>query len=55
MKKIIFALLLSAILLTSCSEVRLEPDLKSLPENYTLEDAKKDGCIIYEESDIISS
>ncbi len=52
MKKIIIALLFSSLLLTSCSEVKLEPSLRELPENYTLAEAKTDGCVVYEELDI---
>jgi hypothetical protein len=52
MKKQIAALMLSALLLTSCSEVKLEPSLRDLPENYTLDQAKTDGCIVFEELDI---
>ena len=54
MKKTVAALLLSALLLTSCSEVKLEPSLQELPEKYTLEEAKNDGCVVYEELDITS-
>ena len=54
MKKIIAILILFALFLTSCSEVTLEPSLQELPENYTLEEAKNDGCVVYEELDITS-
>ncbi len=52
MKKLLTALILSALLLTSCSEVKLSPSLNDLPTDYTLEAAKTDGCIVYEDLDI---
>lgn len=52
MKKIITALLLTSVLLTSCSNTQPEPSLEKLPEDYTLEAAKTDGCIVYEDLDI---
>ena len=52
MKKWITALLLFSVLLTSCTQVKLEPALQKLPEQYTLEEAKNDGCVVYEDLDI---
>ncbi|MBQ8497890.1 MAG: hypothetical protein IJ489_10625 [Clostridia bacterium] len=52
MKKLLSALVLCALLLTSCSEVGIEPSLAELPSEYTLEAAKADGCIVYENLDI---
>ena len=54
MKKQISALILAALFLTSCSPAKIKPSLQKLPENYTLEDAKNDGCIVYEDLDITS-
>ena len=54
MKKIFALLMISALFLTSCSEVTLVPSLQELPENYALEEAKNDGCVVYEELDIVS-
>ena len=54
MKKILLTLVFCVLLLTSCSEVKLEPSLSELPSDYTLESAKTDGCIVFENLDITS-
>ena len=41
-------------LLTSCSKKKTSDTLEEIPETYTLEDAKKDGLVVYEDSSITS-
>ena len=56
MKKLIFSLLICSIFLTGCTE---NPDsvftpLGELPSDYTVEEAKDDGCVIIENGDVTS-
>ncbi|MBR0600396.1 hypothetical protein [Sinanaerobacter chloroacetimidivorans] len=54
MKRIIILLILIISILTACinsSEVLL---YHQLPKDYTLEEAKADGCVVYEDLDITS-
>ena len=47
----VFVILCAALLfLTACS--RVETSLEKIPEDYSLEQAKSDGCVVHENSDI---
>lgn len=52
MKKTIVMLLSLIFLLTACTKNSAKSPLSELPENYDLNDAKKDNCVIFENSDI---
>lgn len=53
------AALLCALLLAGCGGQQsalpaLSPPLEELPADYSLEQAKEDGCVVYEDGDIVS-
>ena len=53
--KRILAALLCLLLLTACGGQREEPvPLEDLPEDYSLEQAKSDGCVVIEDDDLTS-
>ncbi|MBQ7309701.1 MAG: hypothetical protein IJW87_05930 [Clostridia bacterium] len=52
MKKIILVFLLLTLFLTACGKPTIKPALKDLPEDYTLDAARADGCVIHEDLDI---
>ncbi|MBQ8759572.1 MAG: hypothetical protein IJZ20_07750 [Clostridia bacterium] len=54
MKKLIFSLLICSVFISGCtdkSESAFTP-LEELPSDYSLSDAKADGCVVFENSDI---
>ena len=53
MKKITMLIVLIVCILTACENASELP-YNQLPKNYTLDDAKADGCVVYEDSDITS-
>lgn len=54
MKKIIFTALIYVLFITGCNnkDNALTAPLEKLPEDYSLADAKEDGCVVYENGDI---
>lgn len=50
--KLLFILLIFFFILTACSKNIADVSLTQLPENYSLEDAKSDDCVVFENSDI---
>jgi len=52
MKKAIIILLSLIFLLTACTKNSAKSSLSQLPENYDLNDAKNDNCVIFENNDI---
>lgn len=52
MRKPLFIVLALAFLLTACSKNVASTSLIQLPDNYTLEDAKSDNCVVFENGDI---
>lgn len=53
MKKILFLISILS-LLTACSKKEERKPLLELPDNYSLEDAKKDDCVVFENGSISS-
>ena len=51
-----FAVLFCALLLAGCSRQKAEPlpPLEELPADYSLEQAREDGCVVHEDVDIAS-
>ena len=51
-----FAVLFCALLLAGCSRQKAEPlpPLEELPADYSLEQAREDGCVVHEDGDIAS-
>lgn len=54
MKKITVFLVLIICVLTACENTPEMLPYDQLPKDYTLEDAKEDGCVVYEDLDITS-
>jgi major membrane immunogen (membrane-anchored lipoprotein) len=52
LKKSVIILLVLIFLLTACSKNAANVSLNQLPENYNLDDAKSDNCVVFENSDI---
>lgn len=52
MKKLIIILLTLIFILTACSHNATRDSLKQLSDNYSLDDAKSDNCVIFEDGDI---
>ncbi len=52
MRKPIVVLLLLAVFLTACAKNSASSFLTQLPGDYTLDDAKTDGCVVYEDGSI---
>lgn len=53
MKKTLLLLAALVLVLTACSTPDITP-LQNLPDDYSLEDAKADGCVVFENGDVTS-
>ncbi len=51
---VMFLALMSAFALTGCEKSADVMSLEEIPENYSLEQAKADGCVVHEELDVTS-
>ncbi|MDO0826045.1 hypothetical protein [Desulfosporosinus nitroreducens] len=52
MRKSVIVLLVLIFLLTACSKNAANVSLIQLPDNYNLDDAKSDNCVVFEDGDI---
>lgn len=52
MRKSVIIILALIFLLTACSKNEASASLIQLPDNYNLDDAKSDNCVVFEDSDI---
>jgi len=52
MKKIFIIFISFILLLAACSKNTTTVPLTQLPEDYSLDDAKSDDCVVFEDSDI---
>lgn len=50
----VMLLLAFTLVLVGCSQTPEKAAIESLPEEYSLEQAQKDGCVVYENGDITS-
>ena len=52
MKKTMFLIIFFTLVMTACSKKTSREALMNIPDDYSLEDAKSDDCVVYEDGDI---
>ncbi|WP_066714572.1 hypothetical protein [Clostridium sp. Marseille-P299] len=52
MRKLLVMFFAFILILTACSKNTERVSLDAIPDDYSLEDAKSDGCVVYEDGDI---